>query len=121
MRNGTSFYDARMAHEEWIAAASLEDVPEERATRVEVDGAPVLLYRTGERIFAIGDRCTHQGAPLHKGRVRVGGSEASVTCPVHGSVFGLADGRVLRSPAPGPVPAYEARIAKGTIEIRPRE
>jgi nitrite reductase/ring-hydroxylating ferredoxin subunit len=118
--NRTSFYDARMTQGDWTPAATLDDVPEERATRVEVDGTAVLLYRASDRVFAIGDRCTHQGAPLHRGRVRVAGSEATVTCPAHGSVFGLVDGRVLRAPAPGPVPAYETRVTDGTIEIKPR-
>ena len=109
-----------MADEDWIAALPLEDLPESRATKVQLDGTAVLLYRSAERIFAIGNRCTHQGAPLDRGPVKVSGSEATVTCPAHGSMFRLEDGRVMRGPAARPVPAYDVRINEGAVEIRDR-
>jgi nitrite reductase/ring-hydroxylating ferredoxin subunit len=46
------------------------------------------------------------------------GSFAAVTCPAHGSVFGLDDGKVMRGPAVTRVNAYETRIVDGTVEIR---
>jgi nitrite reductase/ring-hydroxylating ferredoxin subunit len=45
----------------------------------------------------------------------------TVTCPAHGSVFSLADGRVRRGPATHPVQPFDARINDGMIELRPRE
>ena len=86
-----------------------------------VDGVDVLVVRDGERLFAIGNRCTHQGAPLSKGRITFSGSIASVTCPVHGSTFDLATGRVMRAPATLSEPAYDVRVNEGTIEIRGRD
>ena len=109
-----------MADEDWIAVLPLEDLPESRTTKVMLDGEAVLLFRSGERIFAIGNRCTHQGAPLDRGPVKVGGSEATVTCPAHGSMYRLEDGRVMRGPATRPVPAYDVRINEGAVEIRDR-
>jgi nitrite reductase/ring-hydroxylating ferredoxin subunit len=105
----------------WTAAFPLEDLPVGKATTVDLAGEAVLLYRTDEQIFAIGNRCTHQGAPLHRGPVRIGGSEATVTCPAHGSVFRLADGRAVHGPASSPVPAFEVRVTSGTIEMRPSQ
>jgi nitrite reductase/ring-hydroxylating ferredoxin subunit len=104
--------------EGWQVALALEDLPEARATRVMLEDAPVLLYRNGDRIFAIGARCTHQGAPLERGPVKVGGSLATVTCPAHGSMFRLDDGAVMRGPATQPVPAYHTRVVAGNIELR---
>jgi nitrite reductase/ring-hydroxylating ferredoxin subunit len=43
-----------------------------------------------------------------------------VQCPLHGSTFDLADGRVLRGPAIEPARIYETRITQGVVEIRPR-
>ncbi len=85
-----------------------------------LDDEPVLLYRTAERIYAIGNRCTHQGAPLDRGPVRAGGSRATVTCPAHGSMFRLEDGSVVRGPARERVPAYDVRVTSGTVELRRR-
>jgi nitrite reductase/ring-hydroxylating ferredoxin subunit len=88
--------------------------------RTEVDGEAVLVVRDGEQLFAIADRCTHQGASLSKGRATFSGSLAQVTCPAHGSTFDLATGRVLRAPATQPVAAYDARVNEGRIELQKR-
>ncbi|HEY7659743.1 MAG TPA: Rieske (2Fe-2S) protein [Actinomycetota bacterium] len=109
-----------MGEDGWTAAIGLEELGERAPTRVSVDGGDVLLVRDGDRIFAVGNRCTHQGAPLHRGPVRFSGSLATVQCPVHGSTFGLEDGRVMRGPAMQPIPAYDARVNGDTVEIRPR-
>ncbi|HLB39091.1 MAG TPA: Rieske (2Fe-2S) protein [Actinomycetota bacterium] len=105
----------------WTSVIEEADLPEARAVAVEFGDARVLLYRSGERLFAIGNRCTHQGAPLHRGPIRVVGSVATVTCPAHGSIFGLEDGAIKRGPAREPVPAFDARVASGMIELRARD
>jgi nitrite reductase/ring-hydroxylating ferredoxin subunit len=107
-----------MADAGWLDIMALEDLPEGRSTAVELEGTRVMLYRTPERIYAIGARCTHQGAPLDRGVVKIGGSLATVTCPAHGSVFRLTDGSVVRSPATKPVPAYNVRVEAGIVQIR---
>ena len=104
----------------WLSAGRLDDLPEATAARVTVGDATVLLVRSGDRVFAIGNRCTHQGAPLDRGPVKVSGSLATVTCPAHGSVFRLGDGKEMRGPAMKPVDTYETRIVEGTVEIRAR-
>ena len=106
--------------EGWTATLASDALADRRPQMVDVEGTAVLLIRTGDRLFAIGNRCTHQGAPLAKGRVTFSGSIASVTCPVHGSTFDLATGRVLRGPAIVPEPAYDARVNHGMVEIRRR-
>jgi nitrite reductase/ring-hydroxylating ferredoxin subunit len=103
----------------WVAVGPLEQLEDQRAVRVDVDGQPVMLARDGERFFAVASRCTHQGASLQRGPLKFGAVD-QVTCPVHGSVFGLADGRVLRGPAMTPLRAYEVRVTDGRIEVRPR-
>jgi nitrite reductase/ring-hydroxylating ferredoxin subunit len=104
----------------WVEVGALDDVRDGRATRVAVDGDGVLLYRSGDELFAIGSRCTHQGAPLDRGVLRVAGSQRTVTCPAHGSMFSLDDGSVVRGPASRPVPAYDARVEGGLVQLRPR-
>ncbi len=105
---------------DWENAIGLGELIADRATRVHVSGLDVLMLKHGETIFAVANRCTHQGAPLDKGLVKASESVPTVTCPAHGSVFSLIDGRVRRGPASQPVQAFEARVIEGTVEIRPR-
>jgi nitrite reductase/ring-hydroxylating ferredoxin subunit len=109
-----------MTEDGWIRVMDLDELPEGRPTRTNLDGVAVLVYRAGERYFAVGARCTHQGAPLDAGLVRLSGSEATVTCPAHGSVFRLEDGRVMRQPAMQPIPVFDVRAREGGLELRPR-
>jgi nitrite reductase/ring-hydroxylating ferredoxin subunit len=102
----------------WIAVGAAADVPEGRAISVTVEAEDVLLYRRGEELFAIGNRCTHQGALLHRGPIKSMGSIVTVTCPAHGSMFSLSDGRVMRGPAMRPEAAYEARVRGEVVQVR---
>ena len=107
-------------NEGWAPAVGLAELTEGKPVRVEAFGVDVLVVRTGEAIFAIANRCTHQGAPLHRGVVKALGSDPTVTCPAHGSSFSLVDGRVHRGPATQPLAAFEARVSGGTVELRPK-
>ena len=98
-----------------------DELPLDRAVRAEVGDLQLFLYRTSDRIFALDNRCTHLGGPLHRGVVRAHVSQPTVTCPLHGSTFWLADGRVVRGPATRPQPVYEARVNDGMIEVRPMQ
>jgi nitrite reductase/ring-hydroxylating ferredoxin subunit len=103
----------------WTDVLSETDLPEGRSVKVVVDGVDVFLYRTSERWFALADRCTHMGGPLHRGAVSAMGSRLTVTCPFHGSRFMLEDGRVIRGPATRPQQVYDVRIREGRVEVRP--
>jgi nitrite reductase/ring-hydroxylating ferredoxin subunit len=104
---------------EWVALVRDGDLPLERAVRVDAGDLHVFLYRTEERIFALDDRCTHMGGPLHRGPVKAHVPQPTVTCPVHGSIFWLTDGRVVRGPAGRPQPVFEVRVNDGMVEVRP--
>lgn len=109
-----------MADDGWSPVLPLAELPDGRVTRVDLDGKPVLLYRTGERTFAFAGRCTHVGMPLDRGRIDAIGGEPAITCPAHGSRFRLADGRVVRPPAREPLASYEVRVDDDVVGIRPR-
>lgn len=110
-----------MTDDGWIPTVALEELASGTSTRVSLEGLTILLARDGDRVFAIANRCTHQGAPLDRGPVAVSGSLAMVTCPLHGSRFALESGKVLRGPATRPVAAYDVRVSDGVVEIRDRD
>src|SRR5437899_1676960 len=105
--------------EDWTPVIAEAELPQGKPLRVAVADVDLFLYRLGDRIFALDNRCNHMGGPLHKGVVR-GGAQPMVTCPVHGSMFWLIDGRVVRGPASRPQPSYDTRVNDGIVEVRRR-
>jgi nitrite reductase/ring-hydroxylating ferredoxin subunit/uncharacterized membrane protein len=99
---------------EWTDVMDSESLPEGTARRVEVSGTDVMIYRETERLYALANRCSHRGGPLHKGRIEGG----EVRCPWHLSTFSLEDGSVIRGPATAPQPVLEARISEGKVQVR---
>ena len=105
---------------EWIAVELPDELVDRKPVRATVEGNPVLLVKSDDDWFAVSNQCTHQGAPLDKGVVKIAGSVHSVTCPAHGSTFNLDNGKVMRPPAAKPIPVYDVKIEDGRVFIRPR-
>jgi nitrite reductase (NADH) small subunit len=72
---------------------------------VELGGHRIGLYRVGEELHALADRCPHRGAPLcssgriataielRNGRPALGAPDTLVRCPWHKWDFDIATGR----------------------------
>jgi nitrite reductase/ring-hydroxylating ferredoxin subunit len=100
--------------EDWTPAADDAQLTDGRPLRVVVDDTPVLLLKTGDRVYAIHDRCSHRGCSLSQGTVE--GDE--IVCACHSSRFDLRDGSVLHGPATAPQPAFQVRRRDGRVEVR---
>jgi nitrite reductase/ring-hydroxylating ferredoxin subunit/uncharacterized membrane protein len=98
----------------WVRALPESDLPDGSPVAVEAEGRPVMLYRHRGDLYAIDNVCSHAGGLLSRGTV----ADLTVTCPLHGSRFGLADGCVARGPASQPQPVLRTRIRNGWIEVR---
>lgn len=98
----------------WLPALEANKLRVREPRRIDVAGHPVLLYREGDQVQAVGAVCPHAGGPLEQGRFGHG----CVQCPWHDSVFALADGRVVHGPSTYPLPRYATRIHNGMIEVR---
>lgn len=105
---------------DWGDAVAISDLEEGKPVRTDVKGESLLLLIIGDHIFAIGNQCTHQGAGLDKGVVKITGSVRTVTCPAHGSMFNLETGKPMRPPATKPVPVYDVKVEDGRVFVRPR-
>jgi nitrite reductase/ring-hydroxylating ferredoxin subunit/uncharacterized membrane protein len=98
----------------WVRALPETDVPDETPVAVEAEGRQIMLYRRGGSLYALDNVCSHAGGLLSRGTI----ADLAVTCPLHGSRFALADGRVRRGPASQPQPVLRTRIRNGGIEVR---
>ncbi|MEN9933880.1 MAG: hypothetical protein RLZZ387_459 [Chloroflexota bacterium] len=113
-RVGVNHAPSPTGPEQWTRALALEELDLNGTRRVEVDGAPVLLYRDADGIHAIGAVCSHAGGPLEEGKI----ANHCVECPWHQSVFDLRTGEVVHGPATHAQPAYEARVWGNQVEVR---
>lgn len=74
----------RFLHNAWYAAAWSEEISTETPLGRRFLGQPVVLFRdTDGSPAALGDRCPHRFAPLHKGTV----CDGQVRCGYHGLGF----------------------------------
>jgi nitrite reductase/ring-hydroxylating ferredoxin subunit/uncharacterized membrane protein len=103
--------------EEWQSVGSLAELPEGKPAVRRIDDVPILLYRTGDQVTAMIERCSHETGPLGEGEVVGSGAEACVVCPWHGSTFRLADGVVVHGPAANDQPVLRVRVTDGLVEV----
>jgi nitrite reductase/ring-hydroxylating ferredoxin subunit len=72
----------------WIRAASLADL-RDKPFVLSKPPLQIAVFRVDEKIFAIDNRCPHEGYPLAVGTVS---TECVLTCNWHNWKFNLADG-----------------------------
>lgn len=93
----------------WVAvllSSSLKAKPQ----KVVFQGAPIVVFRDGQKVKAISDRCPHRMAELSKGRVVQG----EIECPYHGWRFDGA-GQCTAIPGHlGALPRYRVQCFKAT-------
>ena len=90
---------------------------------VRLLGRDVVLFRDGDKLFALEDRCPHRGVRLSLGQCGYPGS-GTISCPYHGWTFQGASGRLVAALMEGPdapivdkveVPSYHIQTHAGLI------
>jgi len=102
---------------EWTAVGELSSLADGKPQVKTVGDVPVLLFRTGDRVTAMVERCSHQTGPLGEGEVVGEGDDACVVCPWHGSTFRLRDGVAMQGPAANDQPLLRVRVTAGVVEV----
>ncbi|WP_441291897.1 DUF2231 domain-containing protein [Sorangium sp. KYC3313] len=115
-RIGVNHADDSRRPRGFVPVLPAAELAEGKPRRVEAEGIPIVLVRTADRIYALGEVCAHLGGPLSEGSLADGG----IVCPWHGSRFRLEDGCVIDGPATTPQPCFDAVVRNGMIEVRYR-
>ncbi|MCA2212916.1 Rieske (2Fe-2S) protein [Jidongwangia harbinensis] len=109
--------DVARLPEDWTAVGELAALPDGKPAVRRLDDVPILLYRQGDRVTAMIERCSHETGPLGEGDVVGSGADACVVCPWHGSTFRLTDGAVVHGPAANDQPILRCRVVAGVVEV----
>lgn len=83
----------------WYVASWAADVAPELPSAIAILGEPIVLWRSGNGIVALEDRCVHRMAPLSLGRCEGG----NLRCMYHGLLFDNA-GTVIEIPGQEIIP-----------------
>jgi len=96
----------------WTFICKLDDIPVLGSRRLaRAAGPEVAIFRTADdRVFALLDRCPHQGGPLSQGIV----FGHSVACPLHNWTIALADGKA-QAPDHGCTARFAVRVNAGAV------
>lgn len=96
-----------------INAGLLDDLPVDTGLRIGNGDSAVAVFRIGDEVHAIADRCSHAEASLADGEV----FDNEVECPKHGAAFDITTGRALTLPATKAVAVFATEIRDGNVFV----
>src|SRR5260370_35949586 len=98
-----------------MKVATTDELEDQQAKLVEVEGQKIALFRVGEAFYALSDTCTHRGGPLSEGT----GEGAEVACPWHGARFDGKTATALGPQAARTRRTYPVRVTGPDVESEP--
>lgn len=86
--------------------ATKSEIPEDRGLGVVAGERRVALFRIGDEVFALQNKCPHRGVPISNGQCQNG----EVTCPKHDARFDIRTGKHLCGPATSDIRVYPVQL-----------
>ena len=97
----------------WVKVGRDDEVAEGHARVVVADGQRIALARVEGKLFAMEDRCSHDGGPLGEGEL----FGPLLECPRHGARFDVQTGRPVTLPAIVPVKIFPVQVKDGAVWV----
>jgi nitrite reductase (NADH) small subunit len=103
---------------DWKLVCRVEDIPVLGSRRVaRPQGMDVAVFRNdANQVFALLDRCPHNGGPLSQGIV----FGTSVACPLHNWTIGLDDG-CAKQPDEGCTQKFSVKVEGDAVYLNALE
>ncbi|MFJ8579005.1 Rieske 2Fe-2S domain-containing protein [Micromonospora sp. NPDC093277] len=113
-----SISEMHLMSEGWHPLGDMSTLPQRQLVTREIDEVSVILYRHGDDVTVMLERCPHQSGPLGQGQVQQVDGHDCVVCPWHGSTFRLNGGEVVHGPAANDQVILPSRVVNGRLEAR---
>nr|DBA34222.1 TPA: hypothetical protein GDO54_001802 [Pyxicephalus adspersus] len=89
------------------------DIKDGEMREFEVLGSSILLVKSNGTFSAVGNKCSHYGAPLSKGSL----AGDRVRCPWHGACFNVKTGDIEEFPGLDSLPCFTVKVENGSVHI----
>jgi len=89
-----------------------DELEEGRGRRIVVAGLGLAVFRVGQEVAVMIDRCPHAGGSLGQGWVEGG----DLVCPLHRWRFRIRDGRCLTDPGAA-VHRFQCEVDDGVVWV----
>ncbi|MEQ9587347.1 MAG: non-heme iron oxygenase ferredoxin subunit [Parvibaculaceae bacterium] len=96
-----------------VEIAKLHEIPEDGCLPYEGQ-EKILLWRSGDEVFATQFHCTHEALSLEDSWLN---DDCTIECPWHSAVFNLRDGAAVSAPASKPLKVYPVQIVNESVLI----
>ena len=101
--------------EGYYPAIPVDEVTEDSATRLTVNGQAILVTKYEGNFYAFSAFCPHAAGDLAAGQLYKG----RIDCPEHAYRFDICNGRILWPPdEPYRLKTYPLKVAQGKIHIK---
>src|SRR3989338_825886 len=97
----------------FVEVLKKSEIKEGLPRKIQVNGKPISVAKSGEQFYAFDDVCTHEYCSLSDGFVE----GQTIECPCHCSKFDMTTGEVLNLPAPRPIKVYPLKIEGDCILV----
>jgi 3-phenylpropionate/trans-cinnamate dioxygenase ferredoxin subunit len=97
----------------WHEVPGAQALADDEAIGVVLNERPIALCRSGGRLYALHNVCTHQFALLSEGYVEDG----CIECPLHQGRFELASGKPKAPPVTEAVRVYAVKTDNGKVYV----
>ncbi len=102
---------------DWVKLGQVADFEEGQTVVHDFEYETAVIWRVGEKFYAIEDRCSHDDGPLAEGELE----GCQIICPRHGARFDIRTGEALTMPAIEDVNAYALKVEEGIVWIQAPE
>ncbi|HSY07591.1 MAG TPA: non-heme iron oxygenase ferredoxin subunit [Steroidobacteraceae bacterium] len=99
---------------QWVDVGAAQEVTDTHSLSVELDEVALIVARCGADLYAVENRCTHDGESLAGAAIEA----CEIICPRHGARFCLKSGAALTPPAYEPLRTFKVRVAAGRILLQ---
>jgi naphthalene 1,2-dioxygenase system ferredoxin subunit len=98
----------------WIDAASADDVIEGDVVAIRVEGREIALYEVEGEIYATDNLCTHGAARMSDGFLE----GRFIECPLHQGRFDVCTGKAQCAPLTEDIKIFPVRIENQRVMLK---